>query len=65
MGTSKDTTRKVFRGMDNGKSIDLAMREAEASPSRASIIAQAGREYVLMLSLDDDSWSWHLLNPKA
>jgi hypothetical protein len=61
VGTSKDTTRLVFKGMDNGKAINEAMREAESSPSKASVIAQGGREFLLLLSLDDNSWSWRTL----
>jgi hypothetical protein len=51
----------VFKGMDNGKAINEAMREAESSPSKASVIAQGGREFLLLLSLDDNSWSWRTL----
>lgn len=39
-------------------SFEAAMREARGRPSRSALFTSAGREFVLLQSLDDDLWHY-------
>jgi hypothetical protein len=58
---SLDRVRSLFGGTrQQAKVIDAAIREAQASAGRAAAFMFSGTEYVLMQSLDDDTWSYRL-----
>lgn len=54
--------RSLFaKSRKDSRDIDRALREAKEAKSKASVFSFLGREFLLLQSLDDLSWSYRPL----